>query len=83
MTPQEYLKAIRATGMTQAEVAEKTGITQSQISKLERGDVDDVLSKNYLALQALYDELNLWDGITERRANPPCSGPKSNGRSGK
>ena len=77
MTPQDYLKAIRDKGLTQAQIADKTGISQGTISKIERGDIDDVLSKTYLALQALYDELGLWDGKTERRANPTCSASKA------
>lgn len=57
MTPLDLLKAIRATGLTQEQVAERTGIPQPTISKIERGDVKDVMSRNYLALQALHDEL--------------------------
>lgn len=57
MTPLDLLKVIRDTGMTQAEVAERTGVPQSTISKIERGKVDDVMSASYLALQALYDSL--------------------------
>lgn len=53
----DYLKAIRDTGMTQAQVAERTGITQSSISKIERGDVSDVRSKSYRALVALHGEV--------------------------
>jgi transcriptional regulator with XRE-family HTH domain len=54
MEARDYLQAIRARGLTQAEVAEKTGIPQPTISKIERGDVADVMSKNYRALQALH-----------------------------
>jgi transcriptional regulator with XRE-family HTH domain len=57
MTAQDYLKAIRATGLTQAQVAERTGIPQGTISKIETGLVKDVLSKTYIALQALHGEL--------------------------
>lgn len=57
MEAQDYLKAIRARNLTQAQVAERTGIPQPTISKLERGDIKDVLSRNYRALQALYNEL--------------------------
>lgn len=53
----DYLKAIRDTGMTQMQVAERTGITQSSISKIERGDVSDVRSKSYRALVALHTEV--------------------------
>lgn len=57
MDAKDYLKAIRATGMTQAEVSAKTGIPQPTISKIELGKIADVLSKNYRALQALYREV--------------------------
>lgn len=57
MEAKDYVLAIRAYGLTQTEVAEKTGIPQPTISKIERGDVEDVMSKNYRALQALHDEL--------------------------
>lgn len=70
MTAQDYLKAIRAKGLTQAEIAARTDLPQGTISKIERGQ-KDVLTRTYLALQALYDELHPWDGV-ERRANP-CS----------
>jgi len=76
-TAQDYLKAIRDSGLTQSQVAERTGIPQGTISKIERGQVSDVLSKTYLALQSLHDELYPpapWDG-TERRKSPrPCAG---------
>lgn len=57
MEARHYLQAIRAYGLTQAQVSERTGIPQPTVSKIERGDVDDVLSRNYRALQALHDEL--------------------------
>lgn len=70
MTAHEYLKAIREKGLTQAQIAEKTGIPQGTISKIETGKSEDVLSKTYLLIKALYDELNPWDGLTERRTGP-------------
>lgn len=54
MEAKDLLAAIRATGMTQAEVSAKTNIPQPTISKIERGDVEDVMSRNYRALQSLY-----------------------------
>lgn len=57
MEAKDYLRAIRATGLTQVQVSEKTGIQQSTISKIERGDIEDVLSKNYRALQDLYKQV--------------------------
>lgn len=57
MEAQELLKEIRKRGLTQVQVSERTGITQPTISKLERGDVSDVMGRHYMALLALYDEL--------------------------
>ena len=57
MEAKDYLMAIRDRGLTQVQVAERTGIHQPTISKIERGDVSDVMSRNYRALQDLHDEL--------------------------
>lgn len=57
MEARDYLKAIRGRGLTQAQVSERTGIPQPTISKIERGEVDDVLSRNYRALQSLHMEV--------------------------
>lgn len=57
MEAQDYVAAIRRKGLTQAQIAERSGIPQSTVSKVERGDVKDVLSKNYRALQALHNEV--------------------------
>ena len=57
MEAKDYVLAIRAYGLTQEQVADKTGIPQPTISKIERGDVADVMSRNYRALQTLHLEL--------------------------
>ena len=57
MEPKDYIAVIRAHGLSQAQIAARTGITQPTISKIERGDVADVMSRNYRALQALAQEL--------------------------
>lgn len=57
MEAKDYLSAIRASGMTQAEVSRHTGIPQPTISKIERGEVEDVMSRNYRALQALHRQV--------------------------
>jgi transcriptional regulator with XRE-family HTH domain len=57
MEAKDYVMAIRTHGLTQAQIAERTGIPQPTISKIERGDVSDVMSKNYRALQNLHLEL--------------------------
>jgi transcriptional regulator with XRE-family HTH domain len=71
MTAQELLRVIReAHKLTQVQVSARTGIPQPTVSKIERGDVEDVRASTYLALKALHDELQApaWDG-TERRKN--------------
>jgi len=54
MEAKDYLAAIRRKGLTQMQISAKTGITQSAISKIERGDVSDVRSSSYRSLQELY-----------------------------
>jgi predicted transcriptional regulator len=56
MEAKDFIEALVASGMTQSEIAECTGIPQPSISKVARGDVDDVLSRNYRKLQALHAE---------------------------
>jgi transcriptional regulator with XRE-family HTH domain len=57
MTPLELITDIRASGLTQTQVAERCGVRQPTISKIERGEVQDVMSRSYLALQALHSEI--------------------------
>lgn len=59
MEAKDYINAIRTHGLTQQEIAVRTGIPQPTISKIERGDVADVMSRNYRALQQLLGELSL------------------------
>lgn len=58
MEPKELVGHIRQIGnLTQQQVAERTGLKQGAISKIERGEVRDVMSRHYRALQALLSEL--------------------------
>lgn len=58
MEAKDYLHVIRTKHkLTQEQVAARTGVPQPTISKIERGDVSDVMSKTYRALQSLHDEL--------------------------
>jgi transcriptional regulator with XRE-family HTH domain len=57
MEAKDYVAALVAHGMTQSQIAERTGIQQPTLSKVLRGDVGDVLSRNYRKLQALHDEV--------------------------
>lgn len=54
LEPRELVLAIKATGLTQKQIEELTGIPQSTISKIERGDSKDILSRNYRALVELH-----------------------------
>lgn len=58
MEAQDYVLAIKAKGLTQAQIEERTGVPQPTVSKIERGAVEDVMSKTYRALQSLYEELH-------------------------
>lgn len=57
MEARDFVEALRGAGLTQVQIAERTGIPQPTISKVERGDVADVLSRNYRKLQALHAEV--------------------------
>lgn len=57
MEAKDYVLALKEFGMTQVQIEKKTGIPQPTISKIERGDVDDVMSKTYRALQSAYNDM--------------------------
>ena len=50
-----FIEVVRQTGFTPP--AETLHVAQPTISKIERGEVEDVMSRNYPALQALHDRL--------------------------
>jgi len=56
MEAKDFVNALVDAGLTQTVIAERTGIPQPTISKVARGDVSDVMSRNYRKLQALFDE---------------------------
>lgn len=56
MEARDYVSDLRSWGFTQAQIADRTGIGQGTISKIERGAVEDVLSRNYRSLQAMHAE---------------------------
>lgn len=55
MEAQDYVLALKGLKLTQTQISEATGVPQPTISKIERGDVADVMSKNYRALQDFYE----------------------------
>lgn len=54
LSPRELVLALRGFGLTQKQIEEETGIPQPAVSKIERGESKDVMSKNYRALVALH-----------------------------
>ncbi len=62
MEARDFITELAAYGLTQSEISERTGIPQPTISKVSRGDVADVLSRNYRKLQALHSELIVQQG---------------------
>lgn len=57
MDPQELVRALLGMGLTQTEIAARTGMPQPTVSKVARGAVRDVMSHSYRQLKALYDEM--------------------------
>lgn len=55
MDPKQLVQALSDSGLTQVQIAERTGIPQPTLSKLLRGDTQDVLSRNYLKLLEAHD----------------------------
>ena len=56
MEARDYVLALKGMHLTQVQISEGTGIPQPTISKIERGDVEDVMSKSYRAIQAFYEQ---------------------------
>jgi len=54
MDAKHMVDALIERGWTQKQIEERTGIPQPTISKIARADVNDVMSKTYLALLAVY-----------------------------
>jgi transcriptional regulator with XRE-family HTH domain len=57
MEARDFISDLLAKGLTQAVIAERTGIPQPTISKVVTGRVSDVLSTNYRKLEALHTEV--------------------------
>ena len=54
MEAKDYVLALKGMKLTQVQISEGTGIPQPTISKIERGEVEDVMSKSYRAIQSFY-----------------------------
>lgn len=67
MEAKDFIAALVAHGLTQSQIADRTGIPQPTLSKVVRGEVADVMSRNYRKLQALHAEVFT---VRRRRAQP-------------
>jgi predicted transcriptional regulator len=56
MKPRELVLALRAMGLTQKQIQERTGIPQPTVSKIGLGRVRDVMSRHYVALLTAYEQ---------------------------
>lgn len=57
MEAAELVLALLEAGLTQQTIAERTGMHQTTVSKLARGEINDVLSRNYRSLLSLHAEV--------------------------
>lgn len=62
MEARDLIAALIRMGMTQMQIAACSGMTQSSVSKVSRGDVKDVMSQSYRKLKALHDEVQAQQG---------------------
>jgi predicted XRE-type DNA-binding protein len=65
MEAREIVQALIQHGFTQRQIADRTGIPQPTVSKVYRGAVSDVLSRNYRELEALHKSV-----VAELAARP-------------
>ncbi len=70
MEARDFISDLTKAGMTQAQIAERVGLVQATVSKIARGDVNDVMSRSYRRLAALHAEVvkSANGGTTERKA---------------
>ena len=54
MEARDFVTDLQSWGLTQEQIAEKSGVPQPTISKIARGKVEDVFSRTYRSLQAVH-----------------------------
>lgn len=59
LEPRDLVLAIKAAGLTQQQIKDKTGISQSTISKIERGANADVRARTYRSLVSLHEQVTV------------------------
>lgn len=76
MKPAELVQALRAMGLTQMQIQERTGIPQPTVSKIGLGRVRDVMSRHYVALLTAYEQQVKAEAITTE-SPPPFTWPRT------
>lgn len=69
MEARDFVQDLQRWGLTQDHIADRTGIPQPTISKIARGKVDDVLSRNYRALETVHRE----EAAKRPQGDPPAN----------
>lgn len=72
MEARDYVLALKGLNLTQIQISDGTGIPQPTISKIERGDVSDVMSRSYRALQSFYERKRS-EAPDQSHATPPTN----------
>ena len=57
MKPRELALALRAMGLAQKQIEHRTGISQPTVSKIGLGRVRDIISRHYVALVGVYEQM--------------------------
>ena len=79
MKPRELVQALRAMGLTQMQIQERTGIPQPTVSKIGLGRVRDVMSRHYVALLTAYEQQMKAQTAPPAPASDPFKWPRING----
>jgi len=77
MKPVELVQALRAMGLTQKQIQERTGIPQPTVSKIGLGRVRDVMSRHYVALLTAYEQQVKAEASGAAQAPAPFTWPRT------
>ena len=77
MKPVELVQALRAMGLTQKQIQERTGIPQPTVSKIGLGRVRDVMSRHYVALLTAYEQQVKAEAPGATQAPAPFTWPRT------
>lgn len=69
----EFVQRRQALGLTQRELAEKAGVQQSEISRIEQGNANPTFQTMYALARALGAEFHLVEAGSRRASRPSAS----------